>query len=127
MFEEIMKNEIDPSYQDKIILSRDRTKKFLYSRLIKVVLDHGYVQNEYDMCTFNMMMNGEQITVQFHVDDSLDVQAHWPYAVALNFPSHSLILLKFTNHIHRIFCVLTLLGFSGRCVLSVLDSSFLFL
>ena len=22
-----------------------------------------------DMCTFNKMMNGEQITVQFHVDD----------------------------------------------------------
>ena len=27
------------------------------------------MQNEYDMCTFNKMVNGEQITVQFHVDN----------------------------------------------------------
>ena len=27
------------------------------------------MQNKYDMCTFNKMVNGEQITVQFHIDD----------------------------------------------------------
>ena len=76
-------------YHDKIIWSKDRKKKFLYGQLIKAVygtllraiifynkllkhliLDHGFVQNEYDMCTFNKMMNGEQIIVQFHFDSS---------------------------------------------------------
>ena len=33
------------------------------------MIDHGFVQNKYDMCTFNKMVNGEQITVQFHVDN----------------------------------------------------------
>ena len=79
--------EIDPSYHDMIIWSKDSKRKFLYGRLIKVVYrtllraiifynklskhltDHGFVQNKYDMCTFNKMVNGEQITVQFHVDD----------------------------------------------------------
>ena len=79
--------EIDPSYHKNIIWSKDRKKKFLYSRLVKAVYgtllgaiifyntlskhltDHGFFQNEYDMCTFNKIVNGEQITVQFHVDD----------------------------------------------------------
>ena len=79
--------KIDSSYNDKIIWSKDRKKKFLYGHLIKAVYgtllgamifynklskhltDHGFVQNEYDMCTFNKMVNDEQITVQFHVDD----------------------------------------------------------
>ena len=90
MFEGTMMDmicEIDPTYIDKIIWSKDQKKKFLYGQLIKAVYrtllgaiifytklskhltDHGFVQNEYDMCTFNKMMNGEQITVQFHADD----------------------------------------------------------
>ena len=68
--------EIDPSYHDKIISSKDRKQKFLYVGLIKAVYgtllgaiifynklskyltDHGYAQNEYDMCTFNKIVNG---------------------------------------------------------------------
>ena len=90
MFEGIMVDmiyEIDPTYHDMIIWSKDCKRKFLYGRLIKVVYgtllgaiifynklskhltNHGFVQNKYDMCTFNKMVNGEQITVQFHVDD----------------------------------------------------------
>ena len=90
MFEGIMMDmicEIDLFYCKNLIWSKDREKKFLYSRLIKAVYgtllgaiifynklskhltDHGFVQNEYDMCTFNKMVNDEQITVQFHVDD----------------------------------------------------------
>ena len=79
--------KIDTSYYDKIIWSKDRKKKFLYGRLIKAVYgtllgsiifynklskhqtNHRFVQNKYDMCTFNKMVNGKQITVQFHVDD----------------------------------------------------------
>ena len=90
MFEGIMVEmicEIDPSYHKNVIWSKDSKKKFLFCRLIKAVYgtllgavifynklskhltDHGFVQNEYDMCTFNKMVNGEQITVQFYVDD----------------------------------------------------------
>ena len=79
--------EIDPSYHKNVIWIKDCKKKFLYGRLVKAVYvtllgaiifynkfskhlaNHGFVQNEYDMCTFNKMVNGEQITVQFHVDD----------------------------------------------------------
>ena len=79
--------EIDPSYDKNIICSKDCKRKFLYGRLIKAVYgtllgaiifynklskhltDHGFIQNEYDMCTFNKMVNGEQIIVQFHVED----------------------------------------------------------
>ena len=90
MFEGIMVDmiyEIDPTYHDKIIWTKDRKTKFLYDWLIKAVYgtllgaiifytklskhltDHGFVQNEYDLCTINKMVNGEQITVQFHVDN----------------------------------------------------------
>ena len=90
MFEGIMVDiicEIDPTYHDKIIWSKDCKKTFLYGRLIKFVYgtllgaiisynklskhltDHRFVQNEYDMCTFNKMVNGDQVKVQFHVDN----------------------------------------------------------
>ena len=90
MFEDIMVEmicEIDPSYHKNVIWSKDHKKKFLYDRFVKAVyntllgaiilynklsnhlIDHRFTQNEYDMCTFNKMVNGEQITVQFHVDN----------------------------------------------------------
>ena len=80
MFKGIMVNiicKIDPSYHDKIIWSKDRKKKFLYGRLIKAVYgillgaiilynklskhltNHGFIQNKYDMCIFNKIVNGE--------------------------------------------------------------------
>jgi hypothetical protein len=40
-----------------------------YQKLSKQLTDWGYVQNDYDPCTFNKVMNGEQVTIQFHVDD----------------------------------------------------------
>jgi hypothetical protein len=40
-----------------------------YQKLSKQLTDWGYVQNNYDPCTFNKIINGEQVTVQFHVDD----------------------------------------------------------
>ena len=90
MFEGIMVDmicEINPSYYDKIIWSKDCKKKFLYGHLIRLVYgtllgviifynklskhltNHGFIQNKYNMCTFNKMVKSEQITVQFHVDD----------------------------------------------------------
>ena len=79
--------EIDPSYYKNVTWSKDCKKFFLYCRLIKAVYDtlleaiifckklfkhltdNESVQNKYDMCTFNKIVNFEQITVQFHVDD----------------------------------------------------------
>ena len=40
-----------------------------YNKLSKHLADHGLIQNQYNMCTFNKIINGEQVTVQFHVDD----------------------------------------------------------
>ena len=79
--------EIDPSLEDHVIYSRDGKQRFLYGELKKAVygtllaaiifynklssylISEGFVQNQYDECTFNKLVNGEQITVQFHVDD----------------------------------------------------------
>ena len=89
-FEGLMVNmifEIDPSHYDKVQWNKHRTRKFLYAWLVKAVygsvlaaiifynklskhfIEHGFVMNKYDLCTFNTMVNGEQLTVQFHVDD----------------------------------------------------------
>ena len=40
-----------------------------YNKLFKYLTDHGFVQNKYDMCTFNKRVNSEKMTVQLHVDD----------------------------------------------------------
>jgi hypothetical protein len=63
-------------------------RKYVYAKLTKAVygtllgavlfyqklskhncVDWGYEPNCYDQCTFNKMIDGNQITVQFHVDD----------------------------------------------------------
>ena len=48
---------------------RQYTVHYLERSLSKHLTDHAFVQNKYDMCTFNKMMNSEQVIVQFHVDD----------------------------------------------------------
>jgi hypothetical protein len=40
-----------------------------YEKLTKQLEEWGYEPNCYDRCTFNKMVNGSQITIQFHVDD----------------------------------------------------------
>ena len=40
-----------------------------YNKLSKHLIDHGFVQNKHDMCTVNKILDGEQIPVQFNVDD----------------------------------------------------------
>ena len=40
-----------------------------YNKQSNHLIDQGFVQNKYDMCTFNKMVDDEQITVQFHADD----------------------------------------------------------
>ena len=79
--------DIDPVFK-KFVLTNKRTgKKKLYGKLTKAVYGTllgailfyhklsdqlykwGYKQNPYDPCTFNKMVNDEQLTIQFHVDD----------------------------------------------------------
>jgi hypothetical protein len=78
--------DIDPKYKKNIIYGRNG-KKYIYAKLTKAVYgtllgailfyekltkqleDWGYEPNCYDRCTFNKMVNGNQITIQFHVDD----------------------------------------------------------
>lgn len=83
--------QIEPSYQEYIIYQKIKgtkyKKKYIYARMIKAVYgtllaavifyeklskhlrEHGFTCNDYDMCTFNKIVNGNQLTVQFHVDD----------------------------------------------------------
>jgi hypothetical protein len=78
--------DIDPEYKNNIVYGKNG-RKFLYAKLTKAVYgtllgailfyekltkqleDWGYEPNCYDRCTFNKMINGSQVTIQFHVDD----------------------------------------------------------
>jgi hypothetical protein len=78
--------DIDPKYKKNIVYGKNG-RKFVYAKLTKAVYgtllgailfyqklskqleDWGYVPNCYDRCTFNKMVDGNQITIQFHVDD----------------------------------------------------------
>jgi hypothetical protein len=40
-----------------------------YQKLSKQLVDWGYIPNCYDQCTFNKMIDGNQIAIQFHGDD----------------------------------------------------------
>lgn len=78
--------QIDPSYKKNVIVTKTGKKimygkltKAIYSTLLGAILfyeklkkqleDWNFEQNPYDECTFNKMVNGDQLTVQFHVDD----------------------------------------------------------
>lgn len=79
--------KINPSLEAHIIWSKDGKQKYLYGELKKAayrtllaaiifynklteyIINEGFVQNEYEECTFNKMVNGEKIIVKFHVDD----------------------------------------------------------
>ena len=40
-----------------------------YNKLSDFLIENGYEVNPYDGCTFNKMVDGDQLTIQFHVDD----------------------------------------------------------
>ena len=40
-----------------------------YNKLTTQLTEWGFKMNPYDECTFNKTVNGEQLTMQFHVDD----------------------------------------------------------
>jgi hypothetical protein len=78
--------DIDPKYKKNIVYGKNG-RKYVYAKLTKAVYgtllgailfyqklskqltDWGYEPNCYDGCTFNKMVDGNQITIQFHVDD----------------------------------------------------------
>jgi hypothetical protein len=78
--------DIDPKYKKNIVYGKNG-RKYVYAKLTKAVygtllgailfyqklsqqlVDWGYESNYYDRCTFNKMVDGNQITIQFHVDD----------------------------------------------------------
>ena len=79
--------EIDPNYLKYVLTNKRTGKQKLYGKLTKAVYgtllgailfyqklsgqlyEWGYTQNPYDPCTFNKTVNGQQLTIQFHVDD----------------------------------------------------------
>ena len=84
MVETILK--INPRY-NKYVKESASGRKFLYGRVSKAIYgtllgsrlfydkltgqikDWGFEQNNYDECTWNTTVEGEQLTCQFHVDD----------------------------------------------------------
>ena len=41
----------------------------IYNKVLKHLTDHRFTQNKYNMCTFNKMVKGKEMTVKCHVDD----------------------------------------------------------
>jgi hypothetical protein len=78
--------DINPKYKNNIVYGKNG-RKYVYAKLTKAIygtllgailfyeklskqlINWGYIPNCYDSCTFNKMINGNQITIQFHVDD----------------------------------------------------------
>jgi hypothetical protein len=78
--------DIDSKYKNNIVYGKNG-RKYVYAKLTKAVygtllgmilfyqklskqlIDWGYEPNCYDRCTFNKMIEGNRITIQFHVDD----------------------------------------------------------
>jgi hypothetical protein len=78
--------DIDSKYKKKIVYGKNG-RKYMYAKLTKAVygtllgailfyeklskqlIDWGYEPDCYDRCTFNKMIDGKQITIQFQVDD----------------------------------------------------------
>jgi hypothetical protein len=78
--------QIEPSYIKCIKHGRNKRKwiigklskaiygtllgaRLFYDKLRGLLEEWGFIINDYDECTFNKMVNGKQLTVQFHVDD----------------------------------------------------------
>jgi hypothetical protein len=55
---------------DKALYGTLEAAKLWYDNLTSKFLQAGFVKNPYDECVWNKtMLNGQQVTVTFHVDD----------------------------------------------------------
>ena len=79
--------EIDLNYLKYVLTNKRTGKQKLYGKLTKAfhetllgailfyqklsgqLYEWGYTQNPYNPCTINKTVNGQQLTIQFHVDD----------------------------------------------------------
>ena len=77
--------EIDPIYQDYMVTEGNQKVLYVhitqaiyrmlvsamlfYPKLTKALLSYSFKLNPYDLCVVNKMINGEQLTVCWHVDD----------------------------------------------------------
>jgi hypothetical protein len=79
--------QIEPKYLNNVKHNKARTRKWMVGKLSKAIYGTllgarlfydklrgilegwNFIINDYDECTFNKMVNGKQLTVQFHVDD----------------------------------------------------------
>ena len=77
--------EIDPIYLDYMVTEGNQKVLYVhitqaiyrmpvsamlnYCKLTKALLSYGFELNPYDPCVANKMVNGEQLTVSWHVDD----------------------------------------------------------
>ena len=64
-----VEEEIHLCKNDKSCLWNTTGSYHLLQKVAKHLQDKDFVCNDYDMCTFNKMVNGNQLTIQFHVDD----------------------------------------------------------
>ncbi|CAN0452458.1 unnamed protein product, partial [Ectocarpus fasciculatus] len=46
-----------------------QSARLWFEKLRGVLEADGFEANPYDLCTFNKMVDGEQVSVAFHVDD----------------------------------------------------------
>jgi len=77
---------IDPAYKKHVIFNRKgepivyvvlqkalygimQAALLFYNKLVKDLLEYGFVLNNYDCCVANKMINGHQMTIIWHVDD----------------------------------------------------------
>jgi len=54
---------------DKALYGCIESAKLFYEHISKTLEEFGFVKNPYDVCVFNKMFKGKQITVAIHVDD----------------------------------------------------------
>ena len=77
---------INPAYKKHVIFNRKgepivyvvlqkalygimQAALLFYNKLVKDLLEYGFVLNNYDCCVANKMINGHQMTIIWHVDD----------------------------------------------------------
>jgi hypothetical protein len=76
--------ELEPSYLDFVVWEKREKTLYMhvlkaygllesailfYRRLVSDLIGYGFELNPYDPCVANKMVNGQQLTVSWHVDD----------------------------------------------------------
>ena len=67
---------------DKAIYGTMNAALLAYKKLVKLFLEWGFVMNPYDLCVWNKMVGGKQMSIMFHIDDLLMSHKH-PHIVTL--------------------------------------------